>query len=316
MNDVTKSKNALDLWKNLSVERRKILSLPLNKILERILDASQPAALVHSISEEDLYFLVHDIGLNDSLELFSLASNKQWEYMIDLQVWEKDRLDIPSTTKWLGQLFKADPARLVKWLISEKTEFLNFYLFKNIEVRIREHDQDPSDFGKGFFTVDDIYYIKVIEDPADQVSDIPESDTQPKRYRKEFLVKFLKNIAAHDHITYQQILSGIFGIIPAEVEEETFRLRNVRLAEKGFLPFDEAIGIYQPLSPKNLKSQRTKPSLKKEGKEVRLPAPFYPTDMLREDNLFTKALANIETDDILQQIQAEFASLCNQIIKK
>ena len=101
MNDVTKSKNALDLWKNLSVERRKILSLPLNKILERILDASQPAALVHSISEEDLYFLVHDIGLNDSLELFSLASNKQWEYMIDLQVWEKDRLDIPSTTKWL-----------------------------------------------------------------------------------------------------------------------------------------------------------------------------------------------------------------------
>jgi len=314
MNDVAKSKNVLDRWKQLSIEGREILSLPPEKIMERIVDAPQPAALVHSISEEDFYFLVHDIGHNDSFELLSLASNKQWEYMVDLQVWEKDRLDIASTTKWLGLLFKTDPSRLVKWLISEKTEFLKFYLFKNIEVRIREHDQDLSDFGSGFFTADDTYYIRVIEDPTDQISDIPESDTQPKRFRKEFLIKFLERIAAYDHVKYQQILVEAFSIFPAEVEEEAFRLRNVRLAEKGFLPFDEAIGIYQPLSPKNLKSQNAKSLLKKESQELLLPVPFYPADMLKEDNLFTKALANIETDDILQKIQAEFASLCNQII--
>jgi len=34
-------------------------------------------------------------------------------------------------------------------------------------------------------------------------------------------------------------------VIPAETEEEELRWRNVRLAEKGFLAFDEAIGIYQ-----------------------------------------------------------------------
>ena len=36
-------------------------------------------------------------------------------------------------------------------------------------------------------------------------------------------------------------------VIPAEAEEEAFRQRNVRLAEKGLLPFEEAVGIYQPL---------------------------------------------------------------------
>ncbi len=313
MNDVAQSNNALERWEKLSIERREILSLPPKKALERIIDAPQPAALVHSIPEEDFYFLVHDIGHNDSLQLLSLASNKQWEYMVDLQVWEKDRLKTSSMTKWLDLLFKADPMRLVKWLISEKTEFLKFYLFKNIEGRIREHDQDPSDFGKDFITVDNTYYIRVIEDPADQISDISESDSQPKRFRKEFLIKFLERIAACDHVKYQQILVETFGIIPAEVEEESFRLRNVRLAEKGFLPFDEAIGIYQPLSLKNLQNQSDK-SLKKEVKDLLLPAPVYPSDMLKEDNLFTKALANIETDDILQQIQAEFAFLCNQII--
>jgi len=151
MNNVVQINNALDRWKKLSIERREILSLPPEKALERIIDAHQPAALVHSIPEEDFYFLVHDIGHNDSLPLLSLASNKQWEYMIDLQAWKKDRLEITSITKWLNLLFKADPVRLIKWLISEKTEFLEFYLLNNIELRIREHDQDPSDFGEGFF---------------------------------------------------------------------------------------------------------------------------------------------------------------------
>jgi len=313
MNNVVQINNALDRWKKLSIERREILSLPPEKALERILDAHQPAALVHSIPEEDFYFLIHDIGHHDSLPLLSLASNKQWEYMVDLQVWKKDRLEIESITKWLDLLFKADPARLIKWLIIEKTQFLEFYLLNNIELRIREHDQDPSDFGKGFFTVDDTYYIRVIENPTDQISDISESDTQPKRFRKEFLVKFLKSIAAYDHVKYQQILHEILSIIPAEVEEEAFRMRNVRLAEKGFLPFDEAIGVYQPLSPKNLKSRSSK-SLIKEDKELLLPVPFFPADMLKEDNLFTRSLARIESDDILQQIQAEFAFLCNQVI--
>jgi len=312
MNDAVQINSALDRWKKLSIERREILSLPAEKTLERIIDAHQPAALVHSIPEEDLYFLVHDIGLEDSLQLLSLASNKQWEYMVDLEVWKKDRLEIRSITKWLDLLLKADAVRLIKWLISEKTEFLEFYLFKNIEVRIREHDQDPSDFGEGYFTVDDTYYIKVMEDPAGQISGILESDTEPKRYRREFLVKFLKSIAAYDHVKYQQILHEALNIIPAEVEEEDFRMRNVRLAEKGFLPFDEAIGIYQPLSPKNLKSRSAKSLIK--DKELLLPVPFYPADMLKEDNLFTRSLARIEGNDILQQMQAEFAFLCNQVI--
>jgi hypothetical protein len=314
MNNVVQIKTASDRWKKLSIESREILSLPPEKALERIIDSHQPAALVHSIPEEDFYFLIHDIGHNDSLPLLSLASNKQWEYMIDMEVWEKDRLEIESMTKWLDLLFKADPVRLTKWLISEKTEFLEFYLYKNIEVRIREHDQDPSDFGEGFFTVDDIYYIRVMEYPADQISDISEPSTQPERYRGEFLVKFLKNIAVYDHVKYQQILHEALSIISTEVEEEAFRMRNVRLAEKGFLPFDEAIGIYQPLSPKNLKSWSAKSLIKEEGKKFLLPVPFYPADMLKEDNLFTRALVKIEADDILQQIQTEFAFLCNQVI--
>ena len=60
MNDPVQINHALDRWEELSIERKKILSLPPKKALERILDAPQPAALVHSIPEEDFYFLIHD----------------------------------------------------------------------------------------------------------------------------------------------------------------------------------------------------------------------------------------------------------------
>ena len=49
------------------------------------------------------------------------------------------------------------------------------------------------------------------------------------------------------------------SLIPSEIEEELFRLRNVRLAEKGFLPFHEAVGVYQPLQPRELAAREKRP---------------------------------------------------------
>jgi hypothetical protein len=88
----------------------------------------------------------------------------------------------------------------------------------------------------------------------------------------------------------------------------------VRLAEKGFLPFDEAIGIYQPIKPQDLAKQSAKLISRPADGPSLLPVSQYPIRMLKEDNHFTRALTAIEPEDVLTQIQAEFANLCNQII--
>ncbi len=291
-------------------QRKEIFSLPADRALERILDSKHPAAVVHSFPEQDLYFLIHDIGLKDSMPLLSLASSRQWEYMLDVEAWEKDRIDIKSAVKWLDLLFRADSNRFIKWFLDKKTEFIEFCLYKNLEVKIREHDQDPSDFGDDFFTHDGTFYIRIIDNAF-----IPEFKNADEDISKEFLAAFIKHLAVYDHITYQKVLLEFPGVIPAETEEETYRLRNVRLAEKGFLPFDEAIGIYQPLKPQSLVD---KPSTKNisvtSDQNLPLPVPLYSIRMLKEDNLFTGSLQMIKADDVLLQIQSEFAGLANQII--
>ena len=138
MTDDIDKKLAIKRAENLTRQRKRILTLSAEQALDAILDSPQPAALVHSFSEEDFYFLIHDIGIEDSYPLLTLASDKQWEYIVDLEAWEKDRLELRSITKWFDLLFRVDPNRFIRWFFDQKLEFMEFYLYKNIEVKIRE----------------------------------------------------------------------------------------------------------------------------------------------------------------------------------
>jgi len=302
-------KKALESIESLREKRSQILTLPPKKAMERILEDPQPVALVHSFPEQDFHFLIHDIGVEDSLPLLSLATDRQWEHLIDLEVWQNDRLGIESLSRWLSLLLEADPKRFIRWFLEEKLEIVEFYLFKNIEVRIKEHDEDPTDFGEGFFSLDDIYFIRIIDQPTEnKQADFTEEQ------RKSFITKLAKYLSDYDHRLYQGVLLEATHVIPAETEEECYHHRNARLAEKGFLPFDEAVGIYQPIKPQDLAKQSGKIIVRSADRPLMLPVSQYPIRLLKEDSHFTRALTAIEPRDVLLQIQAEFANLCNQII--
>jgi hypothetical protein len=293
----------------LQEKRRKILGLPPEKALDRILTDPQPAALVHSFPEQDFYLLVNEIGPEDSLPLLSLATNKQWEYIVDLETWQKDRIDLKMVTSWLSLLLEADSKRFIRWVLEDQLEFVELYLFRNLEVRIREHDQDPSDFGDGYFTLDNVYYFKLFDIPVET-----EPEKQIDAQRRALLSRLTQSLAAFDHHAFQSVLLEAAHVIPAETEEDCYRWRALRLAEKGFLPFDEAVGIYQPVKPGEL-DRKVKKFIPRSRQHVSaLPVPVVPLSELREDNHFTRALQKVDPPNALQQIQAEFANLCNQVV--
>ncbi|WP_319523465.1 DUF6178 family protein [Breoghania sp.] len=298
-----------DRIRKLAETRQRVMALPAEKALQAILEHQQPAALVHSFPEEDLHFLIHDIGLENALPLLSLASNRQWEYMVDMEAWNRDRLNFQATTAWLQLLLAADADRLVKWCYEEKLDWIELVLFRNIELRIRESDQSPSDLGEGFFTDDDTFYVRFVDYPVTT----PQEEAF-KRLRNEMLGQLLRRLSCFDHPRYQGLLMEATGVIPDEIEEELFRMRNVRLGEKGFLPFDEAIGVYQPLQPGEL-AARGKKILRPEPTDDRqLPVPQISISFLEGDTLFVKALKQIREPHILEQLQTETAGLCNRVV--
>ncbi|BBO77970.1 hypothetical protein DSCW_53870 [Desulfosarcina widdelii] len=298
-----------DRIRQLTETRQRVLALPAENALQAILEHPQPAALVHSFSEEDLHFLIHDIGLENALPLLSLASNRQWEYLVDMEAWSRDRMNFQTTTAWLQLLLAADADRLVKWCYEEKLEWIELYLFRNIELRIRESDQSPSDLGEGYFSDDDTFYVRFVDYPV-----ATQQEEAFKRLRNEMLGQLLRRLSLFDHLRYQGLLMEAMGLLPGEIEEELFRLRNVRLGEKGFLPFDEAVGVYQPLQPEELAARGKKILRPGPADETQLPAPRITATFLEGDNLFVRSLKQIQAPHIIEQLQTETASLCNRVI--
>lgn len=291
----------------LDADRRRIMSLPSEQAYREILDHPEPTALIHSFAEEDFFFLIHDIGPTDSLELLAMASSRQWEYILDVEIWQWDRIDLKAATHWLNLLLKAAPSRFINWALRDKPDLIEYYMNKTIEVCIREHDQEPSELGGEFFTYDDIFYVRLVDSPEKR-----ESEPEALEQQQAFLGDMLYRLAMTDHVRYQETLLRSVNVLPAESEEEAYRFRNVRLAEKGFLPFDEAVGVYQPTSIRAIKTQEKE--IPRERTQAHfLPIPLNHLAFLEKDNRFTRALSIISLDETLQQIQIEFAGLCNQI---
>jgi hypothetical protein len=308
-----KHKQIIERVKQLKDKRGELITLAPEKALQRILDDPRAVELVHSFPDQDLYLLVQDIGPEDALSLLSLASNRQWEHIVDLEVWQKDHLDIKSVTRWMSLLLEADPQRFVRWALEDKLEFLELYLFKNIEVRVREHDQDPAEFDDEFFSIDGTYFVRFLEKPASS-----DSEKLTENLRRHFIHELTERLSSIGHHIYQKILLEAAHVIPAETEEESYHWRNVRLSEKGFLPFDEAVGIYQPLKPRDLKETIIEPEVKSEPDDspesLALTVSQYPISLLQQDNDFALALTALKSDAFLQKAQTELAGLCNQII--
>ena len=288
--------------------RLKIMDMEPEQALDAIISDPTPATLVQSFPQQDLYFLVNDIGVEDALPVLAVASSEQWGFFLDAEVWNRDLLDADQLTRWFDLLLKADPLRCVNWMMAEHTAFFEAYLARNIDVRVREKNEDPSDFGSGWFTFDDWFYIRHRDLPEEPVEDgafyIHPGD------RNDVVFSLLQTLSTDDHRRFQSVLLEAMSVLSAEVEEESYRLHNTRLAENGFLPYDEALAVYAPLSPDGIrKGIRKMPPI-----DDKIGVPHSHTGAVNKGTLFSDALALVEDGETLSALQMEFAVLCNRVI--
>jgi hypothetical protein len=275
-----------------------LLKLSGNALLNRIMDEESPEVFVGRLPEEDFFWIVKRIGEADCLPLLRLASEDQWEYLLDLETWEKDRLDPDRVLSWLSRLSDADPERFAGWLSRHGDALFSLLINGKAEVVIRDGEGD-ADLSEGYFTLDGLFYIRPIR----------EED-------RETIEGLLRTLASKDHHAYQALLYGLAAVIPAEVEEELYRFRNGRLAEHGFLPYEEAVAVYAPLDPAVLRAE--KPPLLLPGRlcstEEGALIPVSPLMHVGEDLLFAQALSRIGDPFLQDRIRLEFVGLCNRII--
>jgi hypothetical protein len=278
------------------VAAKEILSLSGSVSLSRILAMENPEEFVRNMAHVDLYWVIKTIGEEDALPILQMASSEQWGFLLDLELWKKDRLDLRQAGDWMGRLLQADPERLVRWLLSDGEYFTYYFLSKTLQVEFKTKDE-MHDVEEGFITLDGIHYLRILD---------PEQE--------EVLRNLLQHLASKDYQRYQAILMGLSGVAPAEVEEEMYRRRNVRLSEDGFLPYEEAVSIYTVLKKDLLKEKPSAPLVHPKSSEgERAEAPLMPILHVSENHLMVESMRRSGDPLLLDRVTLEFAGLCSQV---
>ncbi len=288
--------------------RQKILGADDQTSLELILDAERPASLVQSFPDQDLHYLLHKIGPDDFLPVLAMATSDQWEYILDVEVWDDDRINTAMMAKTFHLLFDAAPERFLRWIIMEKPACFEFFLSSNMSVRIREHDQIPPEDFDDYITFDDTFYFRFPHVAKASCNGASEESLQTS----DMITSMMTKLAEMDLSVYHGLLMETQVLLPAETEEEEFRLKTVRLAEKGFLPSHEAIGIYQSVTIKGL---RKRPSLKSQEALQMYPvvSPDFYSQYFKGDNPFAQAISMLSHEK-LAPLESEIAALINKVI--
>ncbi|MBN2124873.1 MAG: hypothetical protein JW821_11310 [Deltaproteobacteria bacterium] len=287
---------------SLSEQTRRVLAdlhmLPGSRVLDRILDHPNPEALVRSLPAEDFYWLIKKLGEEDCLPILEMGTRDQWQHLLDLEIWDKDLMDMQRSSAWLDRLNQAHPERLVKWLFSDGEAFAHHHLFRNLQVVVASSKDEVYDLSEGFFSFDGVLHVRV-------------GDTE----FRDSIENILRVMARMDYERYQALILGLAGVIPAELEEEMYRLRNVRLAEHGFLPYEEALSVYAPLDARSLQEegQRSLPDLRYDD-DLRAMVPVSPLFHAGTRNMLAQALPGIDDPLFLDRLRLEFAGLCNQLL--
>ena len=71
---------------------------------DAILSEPDAAQLVPRLPVQDLYYAITEVGLADAQELVALATPEQLQGFVDLDVWERDRLDEQRIAAWMETL--------------------------------------------------------------------------------------------------------------------------------------------------------------------------------------------------------------------
>lgn len=202
--------------------------------LNTLLGVPQSEQLVQSLPAEDLYFLVRDIGVNDTVALVRQASQEQLASFVDLGAWTRDRFSITHFEEWFAAAEEAGESTVRRFVSGLDPELVVLVLMRSV-IQIWDKREVPED-------VPDEHVLLPSPDGAFQIEMIASDPRLP-------LVKTLvASLYEGDIERGRRTLQACRWEMPSNLEEQCYQWRSGRLEEMGFVPVDEAMEIEAPIA--------------------------------------------------------------------
>lgn len=190
------------------------------KRLAALFDAPDPEKAVRALPAREIYAIIEESGIENSFELYQLASIEQARVILDLALWDEWTISIEETCRWLELILSAD-SDYVLWLLSRiDQELLILLLKKTLTVGGGVADiigsEDLNDDWD--HTFDEVFFLR-IEDEE----------------HSELIMKMLELLYNENHRLYRSLMLAAESELVAELEETAYQFRTARLEDEGIL---------------------------------------------------------------------------------
>ena len=270
-------------------EAKKVFnSLPIKSQLDTVLQgrgkerlhylflSEHPEQLVQLLPELEVFLTVKEVGERDSLDLISLTTPEQFQYLIDLDLWEKDRLDPEKILNWMEILLESGEKKFTQFIHSTDPGFIALLLKKFLHVTTYEGEHLEGMDKTPPFTLDQFYFIVF-----------------KGRRTREVFQPFMQILYRVDKEGYRRLMDSLIVELESELEETGYRLRNGRLADYGFPDLEEALEIYRFVNPDSLVSEE-RPLRGRGQEEIERGRPIFYLSHPSEGPFFSSILSRID----------------------
>jgi hypothetical protein len=305
MKDVESTESAariIETFDTLPVERRvQIFSELSPEAREELVKVvARPGEIIRRISEEEIFFTIKKLGVDNARGLISLTTGRQLQYLLDLDLWKKEMPNFESAGRWLNMIAEMGEEKILQFVQVADSQLLVSLMNNFVKVRIRNPDIDLVEEKDSLplFTLDDLFFVNFT---------VPGSEDALKR--------FFETIFDWNTEYYFGLMEELSMGVHLESEEEARRLRLARLADRGFPEFDEAVEIYRYIQRGALCYSPPEPL--EQGLET-LEAPWtvlkYPLKLVMSDTLFKRSLDAIADPYEKDRLSQELAHLANKVM--
>jgi hypothetical protein len=250
--------------------------------------------LVQRIPELEVFLTIKEVGEKDSLDLISLTTAEQFQYLLDLEFWKRDRLNPDKILDWVELLLESGEQRVIRFIHSSDPEFIGLLLKKFLRVTTTDGEPIETSDRIPAFTLDQYYFIHF-----------------KKKAARSVFVPFLQILYRIDEEGYRRLMEALIVELESEMEEIGYRLRNARMTDYGFPDLEEALEIYRFVNPDSLTQWRDSSVNWIPGEVEKISPPFYL--MFQEEGSFlSSVLSRIDDPQEQNRIKIEWAALSNK----
>jgi hypothetical protein len=271
--------------------------------MEALLEAPDPGAAVAALSVPDFYFLVKEVGLADAGELVALATSQQLRGALDLEIWDRDRVQLEAVSPWLTTVMEAGPDKVTEVWAGLDAELRALFFARATSIVDHSLGEElPDEEERPSFSTPDTFFTVIVT--AEREDDV------------RMIYRLVDDLYQVDPELARHTLLAARSELPSELEEMSYRWRAGRMADLGYADFYEALEVFRPLDPDTVRVDEGTAEPREAASDDEPPAAGLPAPVAEPiaGTFLARALEQIADAAESERLEAAVVHLVNRVL--